>query len=465
MRILTSLAAALTLIATPALAQDADPALIARGADVARAGDCAACHRAPDAGGKPYVGGYAVASPMGNIVAPNITPSTTAGIGEWTFADFDRAMRKGISRKGTHLYPAMPFTEYQGISDPDMHALYAYFQHGVAPVDVKAPKTHLSFPFNIRQVMIGWDALLLGKTAFEPKPGLTAEQARGQYLVDTLGHCGTCHTPRNMLMASDTSKALSGGDVGGWHAPNITSDPVSGIGGWSKGELVTYLKNGHVPGKGVAAGGMGEAVEHSLSGMGEEDLSAIAAYLKVSPPVRDAGDTKPSYSYTQAQPIKPSAYEPGDTHVQAQLGDGTSTDGALLYNGACAACHGVNGKGSSDDFYAPLVGSSTTGSGNPANLIMTILSGVDRHGADARSFMPAFADQLTNAQVAAIANHVLTRFGRADVAVSEAMVATARAGGGRPLIVTMVPWLMGLAVLIVLLACVMVWRRKGARIA
>jgi cytochrome c553 len=130
---------------------------------------------------------------------------------------------------------------------------------------------------------------------------------------------------------------------------------------------------------------MGEAVENSLSGMDDVDLGAIAAYLKVSTPVRDAGEAKPSFSYTQPKAIKPSAYEPGDNHVQAQLADGTSTDGALLYNGACAACHGVNGKGTGDDFYAPLVGSSTTGAANPANLIMTILNGVDRHGADGRS--------------------------------------------------------------------------------
>jgi D-sorbitol dehydrogenase (acceptor) len=435
MRLLTSLAAAaLTLSAAPVMAQDApnDPALIAKGEAVARAGDCAACHRAEQPGGKPFAGGYAIGSPMGAIIAPNITPSKTAGIGDWTFADFDRAMRKGVTRDGTHLYPAMPFTEYQGMSDADMKALYAYFQHGVAPVDVKAPETHLPFPFNIRQSMIAWDALFLGKTAYTPKPGLTAEQARGQYLVETLGHCGTCHTPRGMTMASDTSQALAGGDIGGWHAPNITSDPVSGIGGWSQAELVTYLKNGHVPGKGVAAGGMGEAVENSLSGMDDADLGAIASYLKVSTPVRDAGESKPSYSYTQPKPIKPSAYEPGDNHVQAQLADGTSTDGAVLYNGACAACHGVNGKGTSDDFYAPLVGSSTTGAANPANLIMTILNGVDRHGADGRSFMPAFAPQLNDAQVAAIANHVLSRFGRPDVSVTEAMVATARAGGKAP---------------------------------
>ncbi len=465
MRVLTSLAAvALSFAAMPVLAQDApnDPALIARGEQIARAGDCAACHQSATKGGKTYSGGYVIASPMGGIVAPNITPSKTAGIGDWSFADFDRAMRKGLSKDGHRLYPAMPYTEYQGVSDADMRALYAYLQHGVAPVDEKAPATHLSFPFNIRALMIGWDALYLGKTAYTARPGLTPEQARGQYLVETLGHCGTCHTPRSITMASDTSQALSGGDIGGWHAPNITSDAISGIGGWSQAELVAYLKNGHVPGKGVAAGGMGEAVENSLAGMSDADLGAIASYLKVSAPVRDPKESKPAFSYTQAQPIKPSAYEPGDPHVQEKLGDGSSTDGAVLYNGACAACHGVNGKGTGDDFYAPLVGSSTTGATNPANLIMTILNGVDRRGADSRSFMPAFAPQLSDAQVAAIANHVLTRFGRPDVSVSEAMVATARAGGARPLIVTLMPWLMALAAAIVLGAGVMLARRKPA---
>lgn len=462
LRIPTLLAAltAAVLALQPAQAQDAE---VARGAYLAIAGDCAACHREKQAGRAAYAGGYVIASPLGDIVAPNITPSRTAGIGGWSFADFDRVMRQGIRPDGARLYPAMPYTDYQGISDADMHALYAFFTRGVKPVDTVAPTTHLPFPFGIRALMIPWNWMFRSDKPFKPTPKLSPEAQRGQYLIETLAHCGSCHTPRNALMAEKGSQAFTGGDAGGWHAPNITSDPVSGIGGWSQDQLLAYFRTGHVAGRGVAAGGMGEAVENSLRAMSTDDLKAMIAYLRVVPAVRDRADTRPAFGYDQVRPVSLSAYENGDTRDRATLGKSDTTDGGRLYAGACASCHGLNGTGTKDGFYPPLVGSSTTGASNPANLVMTILSGVDRRGADGHAFMPAFAGQMNDAQIAAVANQVLTQFGNAAAKVDAEQVATLRAGGGKPFLLRIMPWLFGLAGLALAGIALLLFRRRSAR--
>lgn len=468
-RILTSLAAgmaALFACSSIAQAQDgADKALIERGAYVAKAGDCAACHRTVEPGGLDYVGGYVIKSPMGDIVAPNITPSKKAGIGNWSFEDFDRAMRKGKRPDGSNLYPAMPYTDYQGITDGDMRALYAYFMKGVQPVDTIAPQTHLPFPFGIRAIMAPWNWLFRSDKPFKAQDKLSPKAQRGQYLVETLAHCGSCHTERNFMMAEKSSQALGGGDVGGWHAPNITSDPVSGIGAWSEAELVAYMRDGRVPGKGIAAGGMAEAVEHSLRHLTPDDLGAIAAYLKSSTPIRDEAETKPSFSYTDTRPFERAAYEPGNGPDRASFGDGSSTNGSVLYAGACASCHGLNGKGTADHFYPPLVGSSTTGAVNPANLIMTILEGVNRDSGTGHAFMPAFAHEMNDDQVASVANHVLKQFGRADTRVTPSMVATAREGGAKPLLLKLMPFFFAIGAFVVAMAGWFGIRRRQRKMA
>jgi mono/diheme cytochrome c family protein len=456
-----ALFAGLLLGALPVHAQAPDPQ-VARGEYLARAGDCGACHREPEAGGPAYAGGYAIASPMGDIVAPNITPSKTAGIGTWSFADFDRAMRKGERPDGMKLYPAMPYTDYQGINDADMHALYAYFMKGVAPADTVPAKTKLPFPFNLRVIMGPWNWMFRSDKPFKATETLSPQAQRGQYLVETLGHCGSCHTPRNLLMAEKSKEALSGGEIGGWHAPNITSDPISGIGGWKDAEIVAYLRDGHVPGKGVAAGGMGEAVEHSLRHLTQNDLAAIAAYLKAGKPIRDPRETRPAFGWTGQGPLPVSAYEVGDRQDQAALANSGTTDGATLYADACGACHQLNAKGTKDGFYPSLANSSATGAIDPSNLIMTILTGVNRTGADGHAFMPAFAADLNDAQVAAVAHHVLTRFGRPDTKVTAEMVAEARKGGAKPLLLKIMPWLfIAGAVILVLIAAGFI-RHRGA---
>jgi len=300
----------LALLLTPmaVFAADDNAALIKQGAYVARAGDCVACHRTAESGGPELAGGYVIDSPMGKIISSNITPSKAYGIGNYTEQQLADALRKGINAKGQHLYPAMPYTSYQGMSDNDIHALYVYLQQGVKPVDQPVPETHLAFPFNIRQLMFGWNLVFLDSQGFVPKPEATEQVNRGQYLVDNLAHCGACHTPRNALMAEDNSQYLAGAKLGGWVAPNITSDKVSGLGDWGEDDLVDFLKNGHLADKAQAGGGMAEAVENSFRYLSDSDLHAMAAYLHSVPPIRDPQQTE--RVVREVQPVDMRTWKP-----------------------------------------------------------------------------------------------------------------------------------------------------------
>jgi mono/diheme cytochrome c family protein len=450
----------------PALAQTPDPALVERGEYLARAADCTSCHTAPEPGAAPFAGGYRIPSPMGPIISSNITPSKTHGIGDYSLADFTRAVRGGVTPGGMHLYPAMPYTAYAGVTDEDIAALYAYFMLGVEPVDTSPRNTELPFPFNLRPLMIGWN-LLYGGNSFSPDANASPAVQRGQYLVETLGHCGTCHTPRNALMGEEHSRFLGGGAIGGWVAPNITSDPVAGIGGWSEDEIVAFLRDGYVKGKGVAAGSMAEAVEHSLRYLTEDDLRAIAAYLKTVPPVADPGLSKPADDWTEARPVAVTSYETGNGPMQADLANATTTDGAILYNAACATCHGVDGAGTADGTFPSLTGNATVGSASPANLVLTIAGGVDREGANGHAFMQTFGEELSDAQIAAVATYVTARFGNPEVTVDEAAVTELRAGGPAPWILAAAPWLFAVAggvVALILVGIISLLFRRSRRV-
>lgn len=470
-----------------AMAQDAPPAasatatpaaaLVDKGRQLAIAADCMACHTAPASfglpgGGKPFAGGYAIESPLGTIYATNITPSRSAGIGEYTEAEFARALRQGVRRDGSHLYPAMPYTSYTQLSDEDTAALYAYFMHGVAPVDADAEKTTLPFPFSQRWSMAVWNLLFLDNKRFVADATKSAEWNRGAYLAGALGHCSACHTPRNALMAERGGQAFAGGAVGPWYAPNITSDPVSGIGAWSEQELVQYLRTGRVEGKAQAAGGMAEAVQNSLQHLPEADLHAIAVYLKGTPPIRDAqpsgGDSKPAHAWGAPSSTEATLRGSQPFNSVARL-----TSGEQLYNGYCASCHQSNGGGSRNQAYPSLFHNTATGLSNPANLVATILYGVDRQVGTEHVLMPRFdklsyVDPLTDAQIAAISNYVLGRYGNGAARVSEEDVATARAGGPRPLLARVQPYIlpaMGVGVLLLAWLVRAVWIRRRRRAA
>ena len=281
-------------------------------------GDCAACHTDPHHG-KPFAGGYALETPFGKLLASNITSDKNTGIGAWSEQEFTRAVREGKGRHGENLYPAMPYNAYVKVSDQDMRDLWAYMQT-VPAVDNEVVSNQLPFPFNIRLMMMGWNLLFFDNTPFEPVAGATGQINRGAYLVDGLGHCAACHTPKNFLGGDKGGAYLQGGELAGWHAPQITGNPYVGIGGWSDTQVVQYLKTGsnHVA---VASGPMAEAVTNSTQHMHDEDLYAIAAYLKTLP----GSDTR------SPRPLNAS--------------DKTLQQGANVYSANCSVCHNSDGKG------------------------------------------------------------------------------------------------------------------------
>ena len=412
----------LAIASASAMAATGDAATVERGRYLATAGDCIACHSVP--GGKPMAGGLALATPLGPIIATNITPSNTHGIGSYTLAQFSDAVRHGVRADGAHLYPAMPYTAYAKLTDADLAALYAYFMHGVAPVDAApATTTKLPFPFNIRLSMAGWNLLFLDKKPFEPDPAKSAEWNRGAYLAQGLAHCGTCHTPRNLLMAEQLSKELGGADLGTWHAPNITSDVNSGIGSWSRQDLVGYLRTGRAAQRGQAAGPMAEAIDHSLQHLNDTDLNAIAAYLQSMPALRDAADTKPVTQWGAA-----------DEELNAIRGvplpkDLNRMSGPQLYDAHCASCHQAKGEGSFDGSLPPLYHNSATGRSQTNNLVMAMLDGVERQDGGSNHLMPAFRQVLSDEQIVTLGNYVQGKYGNPAGKVTLEQVTTLRRGG------------------------------------
>ena len=466
---LFSAAICLMSVSSTALAadDDAQAASVKRGAYIATASDCSACHTAP--GGKPFAGGLGIVSPVGTIFSTNITPSATAGIGQYTEEQFARAVRAGVRADGANLYPAMPYTSYKVLTDADIQDLYAYFQHGVAPVDTVPTRTALPFPMNIRLSMMAWNLLFLGSGHSEADAAQSPEWNRGKYLVDGAAHCSTCHTPRGFLMQELSGHYLGGAQVGQWYAPNITSDNTSGIGSWSKDELARYLATGSLPGKAQAAGSMGEAVEHSFSQLTPDDILAISTYIKTVAPLRDASDEQSRFGY--GKPFSQLASLRGANPIRLDTDEQAS--GAVLFYGNCASCHQASGQGSKDTYYPSLFHNSVTGAANHSNLIATILNGVNRTTPKGQAFMPGFGGKandinaLNDAQVATLANYVIENYGRAGAAVTPADVAQVRAGGPASSLLLLarigiaVAVIVGLAIVLLLV----VWRQRRARTA
>jgi fructose 5-dehydrogenase cytochrome subunit len=451
--------------ASPAAEQPNPPtekATIERGEYLAIAADCAACHTAP--GGKPFAGGLPISTPLGTIYSTNITSSAGFGIGQYTQDEFARALRRGIRRDGARLYPAMPYTSYAKFTDDDVHALYAYFTKGVQPVDARAPETALPFPMNIRLSMMVWNFLFLDSNVYAPNPQQSAEWNRGAYLAQGAAHCGTCHTPRRFLMQEEASRALSGAQVGPWYAPNITSDPATGIGSWTREELAAFLRTGRLPGKAQAAGSMGEAVEHSFQHLSAADLDAIATYMRSVAPVHTAaGDSR----FTAGRPFSELGVLRGRDRISSN--NDASPDGAALFQGNCASCHSAEGQGSKDGYYPSLFHNSATGVKNPTNLIAAILYGVDRTVSGRQAFMPGFgghptdANQLGDRDIAVLGTYVLTHYGAGDITISEQQVSEVRRGGPSSLLLPLARWGLAAGAIVIVLGIVfLVFRRRRA---
>lgn len=381
-----------------------------RGAYIARTADCMACHR------EDYSGGVAIETPIGNIYSTNITPSQRYGIGNYTEDDFKKALKKG--RAPTHqLYPAMPYPSYHGIADADISALFAYFQ--TVPAVEEAPEkiTKLPFPLNIRTLMLAWNVINVPST--ENRTGLTQTQQRGEYLVNNLEHCGTCHTPRNLTQGLDKKKYLSGAPLDKWYAPNITPDNDSGIGRWSENDIVTYLRTGMLDKRAYAGGPMAEAVAHSTRYLSDEDLSAMAAYLKVVPiiktddyviPVDTSRLPNPVSSSITYNLIEQKDYLAKVKTTNASVNNNDQNSPKALYLAACASCHGVDGYAQPDARYASIVGLSSIRRVKPDALINVIAYGA-KGALNTAPKMPGFEKELTHAQIASITNYVRINFG------------------------------------------------------
>jgi mono/diheme cytochrome c family protein len=384
--------------------------LIERGEYLARAADCEVCHTAE--GGAPFAGGRAFVLPFGTLYSTNITPDKETGIGNYSDANFLDAIHKGIAPGNEKLYPAMPFTSYTYMTDADADAIKAYL-FSLKPVHAPDRENSLSFPFNQRALMGVWAVLFNPDKRFEPRTQRDAQWNRGAYLVEAMGHCGECHTPRNLMQALDQRQKFSGTVQAGWRAYNITSDPKSGVGAWSEADLAHYLALGHADGRGTATGPMGEAVDHSLHYLTQGDITAMVTYVRSVSGIATTDLPEP-----KSNPAPASFAEGVAANVDSR--------GKAVYAGACAGCHDWTGV-SPVIPYASLTGVRSVNDPTATNVVQVILSGAHRQTADAGTTMPAFGSAYSDAEIASLANYVTARFGAQPSAVTAENIATLRA--------------------------------------
>ena len=388
-------------------------ATIARGKQLAALGDCMVCHTAEN--GIVNAGGRPLETPFGTIHSTNITPDVTTGIGAWSYPAFERAMREGIHRDGRQLYPAFPYTHFAKATDADLQALYAFLM-AQAPVKTETPKNELAFPFNLRPFLAGWNALFHQSETFRPDPSKTILWNRGAYLVEGLGHCSACHSPRNALGAEKANAYLAGGFAEGWEAPPLTSLSHAPI-PWSEDELFAYLSTGESRFHGVAAGPMAPVVKE-IAAQPEQDIRAMAHYL---------ASFNDKTLDQNAQAARAQKLEAATGTASAQ----PSSLGARLYQGACAVCHEVGG--------LPLFGSrpslalnSNLHSRTPDNLVQVIMHGIMRPASSDLGYMPAFKDAMSDDQLAELVRYLRNQFASDKPAWTDAKATIARIRASTP---------------------------------
>jgi mono/diheme cytochrome c family protein len=365
---------------------------VARGAYLARAGNCMACHTTR--GGEPYAGGRTIQTPFGSIMSSNITPDAGNGIGSWTSDDFWRAIHNGRSKDGSFLYPAFPYPNYTKVTRADTDALFAFLK--TVPASAQPNQEHsLRFPFNQRILLAGWRALYFKPEVYRPEQKQSAEWNRGAYLVQGLGHCNACHTIRNALGATESGSELAGGVIPmlNWYAPSLTSDSEAGLGDWEVPHIVQLLKTGASP-RSTVFGPMSEVVRASLQHLSENDIGAMAVYLKSLP------QTDP--------PTNPAPARVGPSEAEVML-----KAGAKLYEKHCAECHKADGKGAPTG-YPPLAGNRSVTTPIAINPIRMVLNGGFAPSTDGnpRPYgMPPFASVLNDSEVAAVTTYIRNSWG------------------------------------------------------
>lgn len=386
---------------TAGTAAEFDPELVARGAALAAVGNCIACHTVP--GSKAFSGGLALPTPFGTIYSTNITPHPETGIGQWSEEAFQRAMREGVDREGNHLYPAFPYDHYTLVTEEDNRALYAYLMTR-EPVDAAVPDNDLPFPINYRPILAGWKLLFFDEGEFEPDPDQSEAWNRGAYLAEGLGHCGSCHTPRNRFGALESGGHWSGGEAEGWAAFAIDETSPAPI-PWDGDSLSFYLANGWHPHHGVSRGPMAEVTEN-LGTLPQADIDAIAAYVASVMGEPDAERQSRAQQILQEVESGP---EMQAVNAASQTEAGSSDEiGAAIYQSACAVCH-------EDVRDLPFGGlhlsmSTAVNAPNPQNLINLTLYGLPAADGVRSAMMPGFGAVLSEEELLALFTYIRDRF-------------------------------------------------------
>jgi mono/diheme cytochrome c family protein len=389
-----------TAFAFGAAAAEPSEETIAHGKALVEAGDCASCHTADPA--KPFAGGKKIDTPFGGIFSPNLTPDRDTGIGGWSDADFYGALRYGIDPDGSRYYPAFPYPYFTKLTRPDIAAIRAYLGT-LTPFKNEAPPPELRFPLNFRVVMRAWNYLFLRPGILEPDQSKGTDWNRGRYLVEGLGHCGGCHTPKNIFGADKRGQAFAGGYVVGWFAPRLDAAERSGLKSWSVDDIAEYLKSGR-NGKSHADGLMAEVVVNATSKMSDADVHAIAVYLKSLP----AGPPEPA--------------------VTAPPPEQGMKDGEQIYAHYCRACHEPDGSGA-PRIYPPLPANALLQSADPSSTLRVILDGaqtVTTPRAPNTGSMPSYARDLSDQQVADVTNYIRNSWGNTAPLVTPGEVRKAR---------------------------------------
>jgi alcohol dehydrogenase (quinone), cytochrome c subunit len=393
------------------LTTGAAPSSAAEAEYIQRLADCVACHSVPD--GAPFAGGLKMGTPMGALYATNITPDETTGIGRYSLQDFDNAVRRGVARDGHRLYPAMPYPSYAKLADDDVRKLYDFFMHTVRPVHQANRPIEITFPLNQRWGLALWNALFLHEATYRIRPDQDAVWNRGAYLVQGPGHCGSCHTARGWAfnetaLDESSDRYVAGALLDGWYASNLRGGPAAGLGPWSEQDVVNFLKAGHNA-RATVYGSMLDAFNNSTQFMSNDDLTAIARYLKSL----DAGGNSNGMANDY------------DNRAQVALDSGDlRAPGAGLYLNQCSSCHGSDARGHGD-LLPPLAGNSAALEHDPSSLINIILNGAGRivvNGVPDSYRMTPFRVLLSDQEIAAVATFVRTSWGNNNSAVTTGQV-------------------------------------------
>ncbi len=396
-------ASVLCAVATTARADDE----VTRGAYLTHAADCVACHTAP--GGVAFAGGREFKLPFGTLYSPNITPDQETDIGAYSDAEWLKLLHDGVARDGKHVYPAMPYPAYTKMADADALAIKAYLL-SLKPVHASPPENRMDFPFSQRWLMVFWNAFNFSDQRLATDDTQSAEWNRGAYLVQALGHCGECHTPRNFMQGLKGGKELAGMIQQDWLAYNLTADPGAGLAGWSNAELDQYLSTGTAPGHGPASGPMAEVVERSLRYLTPADIQAITTYLRGVPAKADG---------------------PPAVAANAAPSGNANALGQRIYLEACAGCHLPDGAGR-QSAWAALKGDHSTGDPAGRNLVQVLAEGSQIETPQGLMFMHNFTGGYTDEELAALSNFVIGQFSGRQGTVTPAEIRAAKDKVAKP---------------------------------